>query len=66
LSTGASEYFAASSASIFGEVRKWVSRTAPFGFLEYAETTRLWPPRIPALPPPCQDGSGATLNLPLI
>ena len=40
-----------------------MSFTAPAGFFEYAEITRLWPPRIPALPPPSKVGNGATLNL---
>jgi hypothetical protein len=28
-----------------------MSLTAPVGFFEKAEMTRLWPPRMPALPP---------------
>ena len=39
--------------------------SAPPGFFENAEMTTLWPPRMPALPPPSKAGNGATSNLPL-
>jgi hypothetical protein len=45
-------------------VRKSTYFSAAPGFFEYTETTRLWPPRMAALPPPSNCGNGMTLNLP--